>query len=251
MKATPERLARLFADYLQDQTAAQALGLGFPEPADEVVPHEAVPAQPVDPQLAWAEALAVLTHLAPSGTPRPTVPPDWPNLVMSQEPAVAVPFCLGNFPQMVRHLQPLLAGRDWKTLRRMPVRPLTLPALSEWAVAQDHAPQNLLAVAALRLAGHFDQAQQLLDRMNLPAAWQALQANEAAALTWQRGDAEEAARTWQEQEPSVPVLFNRGLAALFLGQPAAARQSLTEAVESLPETGSWHHLGRLYLTLAH
>jgi hypothetical protein len=46
------------------------------------------------------------------------------------------------------------------------------------------------------------------------------------------------------------VLFNRGMAALFLGQPAKARNWLARAADQLPETSGWHHLGRLYLALA-
>ena len=46
------------------------------------------------------------------------------------------------------------------------------------------------------------------------------------------------------------MLFNRGMAALFLGRPAEAREPLRQAVAQLPEKGSWHHLARLYLTLA-
>jgi hypothetical protein len=55
---------------------------------------------------------------------------------------------------------------------------------------------------------------------------------------------------WQAQEASVPVLFNRGMAALFLGRAAQAREPLTQAVAGLPETSAWHHLAQLYLALA-
>jgi hypothetical protein len=48
----------------------------------------------------------------------------------------------------------------------------------------------------------------------------------------------------------VPVLFNRGMAALFLGDAAEARTCLNQAVQQLPEESAWHHLGRLYLALA-
>jgi len=49
---------------------------------------------------------------------------------------------------------------------------------------------------------------------------------------------------------SVPILFNRGMAALFLDRPADARAALRTAVEKIPESSGWHHLGRLYLALA-
>src|SRR5437764_1294252 len=73
---------------------------------------------------------------------------------------------------------------------------------------------------------------------------------EEAALAWHAGRREEAARLWAGIEGSVPALFNRGMAALFLGKPAAAVAPLRQAVAQLPESSSWHHLGQLYLTLA-
>ena len=57
-------------------------------------------------------------------------------------------------------------------------------------------------------------------------------------------------KLWQQQEPSVPVLFNRGMASLFLGQVSEAKAALTAAVNQLPEADAWHHLCRLYLALA-
>ncbi len=107
----------------------------------------------------------------------------------------------------------------------------------------------LLAAGVLRLAHQFDEAADLL-RRKPPSEWQAAHANEEAALAWHRGRAEEAAALWRRQPESVPVLFNRGMAALFLGDAATARTSLDQAAAALPETGAWHHLARLYLALA-
>jgi hypothetical protein len=49
---------------------------------------------------------------------------------------------------------------------------------------------------------------------------------------------------------TAPAQFNRGMAALFTDRPAAARPLLKAAIAQLPESSAWHHLGRLYLTLA-
>ena len=40
------------------------------------------------------------------------------------------------------------------------------------------------------------------------------------------------------QAGHLPTLFNRGMAALFLGRPADARGPLGQAVSRLPEDGS-------------
>ncbi len=242
-------LADLFTRYLQEQARATAAGVGYAEPSDEVVPHDAVPVQPVDPQLAWNDALAAARHF-PSSTERNwAVPPEWPVLVATQEPAIALAFCLGNFPQLVRNLRPLLTGQP-AALRVGPTAPsIAPPALLEWAGGSHDYPQALLAAGALRLARHFDRAEALL-RAEAPAAWQAVAANERAALAWHRGQHERALEMWQTQGPSVPVLFNRGMAALFLDRAAEAREALSRAVSGLAETSAWHHLGHLYLALA-
>ena len=107
-----------------------------------------------------------------------------------------------------------------------------------------------MAAGVLRVAGQFDAAADLLRGWRPSSEWRAVHANEEAALAWHRGQAKEAAALWQNQPDSVPVLFNRGMAALFLGDAATAQAALTAATAALPETGAWHHLGRLYLALA-
>jgi tetratricopeptide (TPR) repeat protein len=252
----PPVLSELFAQYLQGQVAARGAGLGFGEPGGEVVPFDAMPAQPTDPRLAWHESLAVLTYLAPnSAGPALSAPPDWPALVAGQESVIALPFCLGNFPQLVRNLRPLLHATDFAALRAPAARSVASPAVVEWAQekARDGSlPGRLLALGALRLARQLDTAAELVEeyRRKVPPEWQAAWANEAAALAWHAGRADEARRLWQEQAPAAPVLFNRGMAALFCNQPREARTSLGEAAAQLPESTGWHHLARLYLALA-
>jgi hypothetical protein len=247
----PPPLAQLLAQYLQGQTAAHAAGVAVADLSGEVVPFDVAPVQPVDPALAWAEALAAVRQFQP-GQAAPAAPPDWPALIAAQEPAAALAFCTGNYPQLIRNLQPLLHAGALADLRPTAARPLGLPALAEWATRQKALPQTFLAVGVLRLARQFDAAAELLQsrRPGLPRRWQAAWANEEAALAWHRGSAEEAAARWQAQAASVPVLFNRGLAALFLDRPAEARPWLSQAVAQLPEDGGWHHLGCLYLALA-
>jgi hypothetical protein len=250
-RPTPPPLSELFADYLRSQTLAQSEGLGFAEPSGEVEPYEAVPVQPVDPKQAWTDALAVADYF-PATKATWTPPPDWPVMVAAQEPAVALAFCLGNYPQMVRNLHPLLAGGGAAQLAALRAGPTGAPAaaaLLEWAKKTKSYPETVLAASALRLAHDFDAAVELL-RRPAPAEWQAVHANEAAALLWHAGRADEAAERWRKQADSTPVLFNRGMAALFLGDASAARDALTKATAALPETGAWHHLGRLYLAMA-
>jgi hypothetical protein len=240
-------LTDLFTQYLQDQASAHALGLGYAEPADQAVPHEAVPVQPVDPQLAYKDAIVAARHLCPGQVISFIVPPDWPTLVSQQEPAVALAFCLGNFPQLVRNLHILLT-REPAALRDGPTQAVAAPGLLAWADQVEPGPQRLLAAGVLRLARQFDRAEQLL--ADPAPGLEALHANEQAALAWHRGQAERALALWQQQADSAPVLFNRGMAKLFLGQPADAVADLSAAVAQLPENSAWHHLGQLYLALA-
>jgi tetratricopeptide (TPR) repeat protein len=248
-------LVDLLTHYIQRQAAAHGDGLGVTVGGD-VVPFEAVPAQPVDPRLAWDEALAAARHYRPASETRSwKAPAEWPTLVAGREPLTALAFCLGNFPQLVRDLSPLLHATDLKTLRQPPSSPAPVPLVREWVervIAEGRHGESLLAAATLRLAGQFDPAADALERLrqDLPAAWTAALANEAAALAWHSGRAEEAARLWHKQPASVPVMFNRGMAALFMGKAADARPALRQAAEKLPDDGSWHHLARLYQALA-
>jgi hypothetical protein len=208
-----------------------------------VEPYEAVPVQPVDPALAWRDAVAA------AGDAGLATPPDWPALVAAQEPALDLTFSLGNFPQLVRHLHPLMAGGDLSGLRAAGGRASAPAAVVEWAKNCRDYPQTLLAAGVLRLTRNYDAATELLKRP-APAEWKDAHANEEAALAWRSGRCEEAAEMWRKQPDSTPVLFNRGMAALFLGDAAAAREALTRAVAALPETSAWHHLACLYLALA-
>jgi tetratricopeptide (TPR) repeat protein len=247
-RPAPMSVAELFEKCLHRQMDAHTQGLGYAEPSGDAVPHEAVPVQPVDPVLAWKDAVAAAKLLNPSAQTKWTVPQEWSMLVAQQEPAVALAFCLGNYPQLVRNLHPLLTSEP-AALRDMSAHSVHLPGLSAWASQSHDGAHRLLAAGILRLAGQFDHAAALLAE---PVAddWQAVHANEVAALDWHRGEAEKALELWQQAPESAPVLFNRGMAALFLGRISEAVESLWKAVELLPESSAWHHLGQLYLALA-
>lgn len=174
-------------------------------------------------------------------------------LVASQEPVVALAFAVGNFPQMVRHVQPLLHAHKLSEMRpAAPGRAIPVPSLLPWANEQTTYPAILLALGALRLARQFAEAEKLLAKHSprVPAEWKAALANEEAALAWHAGKADEALQLWKAQADSVPVLFNRGMALLFIDKRADAAKALTEAIRQLPEESAWHHLAQLYLALA-
>jgi tetratricopeptide (TPR) repeat protein len=251
-EAQPQ-IAELFGRYLQQQIAAHESGLAMPESLGEVVPHDAAPAQPIDPRLAWDEALAAVRAFGEAHSC--SAPPDWPTLVVTHEPEMALAFAAGNYPQLVRNLIPLWKSDDLTALRPAQADDIAAPSLVAWADESFRKrlyPQAILAIGSLRLARQFDAANEFIQKhgLEVPAAWRSAWANEQAALAWHRGEAEQARKLWQAQETSVPVLFNRGMAALFLGQTKEARMALGQAVAKLPEDAAWHHLGRLYLALA-
>jgi hypothetical protein len=255
MNPTQPPLQDLFARYLQRQATAHDEGLGLADRGDEVVPFDAVPVQPVEPRLAWNEATAVLAALNLPAEARPgRVPPDWPTLVAAHEPEVGLPFCLGNFPQMVRHLPALLQTSDANTQRASNGRSVPVSGVAEAGQAAVRAKDYstaLFAAAVLRLARQYDAAGRLLSELkNVPATWRPVWANEEAALAWHRGESAVALASWKSQPDSVPVLFNRGMAALFSGDAVSARSDLSKAAAQLPENAAWHHLARLYLAIA-
>ncbi len=248
-RITAESVSELFARYLDRQIDAQAEGLGFAPATDEVEPYDSVPVQPIDPRLAWDEARGVLRAFAGPVPGAVKAPLEWPQLVLACEPAVALAFALGNYPQLVRDLHPLLAGGNPSSWRPRPGGGLASQALLDWARHQPGSYPRLLAGGVLRLARAYDQAEEFLQEAPAESQWQAVWENEKAALAWHRGQAEQALALWQGQAESVPVLFNRGMASLFLGRTREARAFLSQAVAVLPESSSWHHLGQLYLAL--
>jgi hypothetical protein len=207
------------------------------EPSEgEVEPHEVAAGFRVDPRAAWTDATIGNT------TAPVQLPPDWATLVNQPTSAFAVPMAAGNFPQRVRDLQPLLTKFNPGALRPSGTE-TPLPGLSglrTW-VRKNAATQPALAAGLARLIGDFDTAAELL-----PAD----SANERAALLWQRGRCEEAAATWTALPDAPAVLFNRGMALLFLGKMAEAKSALRKAVTALPETSGWNALARLYLAVA-
>src|SRR5262249_10384244 len=234
-------LSELLGRYLQEQTAAHASGMALPETFGEVVPHDAAPAQPIDPRTAWSEAMTALRFFHEGRCT--ATPPDWPTLVVTHEPETSLAFAAGNFPQLVRNLLPLWQTKDLTTLRPRGGAAEPAPALVEWAtqsLQKGIYPQSLLGLGALRLARQFEAADELMGThaTEVPAAWRAALANEQAALSWHRGRTEEADAAWQAQTDSVPVLFNRGMAALFLGRAKDARRSLDAAVSQLSDDGA-------------
>lgn len=244
----------LMGRFLAGQAGAHAAGLAAFDPA-EVMPYEAGPVQPIDPQPAWREATAALQQQAKVDESKLTAPPHWPQLVAGHEPVVALALCAGNFPQLVRNFHQLVQSANLTALRPSAGRPTPAPQLLAWAdeVAKEKRfPAALVALGALRLAKQFDAADRLVQSLeaDVPSPWRAAWDNERAALAWHRGDAKQALDLWRRQGASLPVRFNRAMAELFTGDAAAARPHLAEIVAQLPETSAWHHLARLYLTLA-
>jgi hypothetical protein len=252
-------LSELLARYLSGQAARFAAGGPAPDLGSEVSLHDVSgAAQAIDPRLAWDEAIAALSFggARPAGSlPAPCSAPDWKLLAASQEPALDLAFCTGNFPQMVRNLGLLLGGIGERKAETSRPRAFRSDALVEWAekVAAKSPAHTLLGAGVLRLTQEFDRAGALLRSVEkVPEEWRATWQNEEAALAWHAGRREEAAGLWQAcgDRHHLPTLFNVGMAALFLGRPSEARPPLSQAVSRLPDDNSWHHLARLYLTLA-
>ena len=181
----------------------------------------------------------------------PIGPPWWPLTSRKQLFLSA----WATFPRWCAQLPVLLQAPDLAPRRATAVSPLCPPSLRDWASRAAQKPpflQTLLAVGVLRLARYHDLATELFrqHRGRVPADHRRAWANEEAALAWSCGQFEQAAALWQSQAESVPILFNRGLADLFLGRAAKARTWLIQATARLSDESAWYHLGHLYLALA-
>lgn len=256
-QSTPNHAAPVLADLL-----ARYLGNRQSAPVSDAIPSEVEPYEVAsglrcDPQTAWADALAAVRAQQSSPGEVPVAPPaEWATLVLTTASAAAVPFAAGQFAQQVRDLTPMMQAEQLSSLRPSAGTPAAPPstALQTWAetARKQGVPAALVIVGVLRLARQFGLAAQILSeqKAKCPPEWRTALANEEAALAWQEGRWEDAAERWLTLPVSVPVLFNRGLADLFLDRPTAARESFHQALAGLPESSPWHHLARLYLSLA-
>lgn len=252
--STPPTIAALTAGFLSRTEDAETLAAAA-DALGDVEPHEVSVGYRAEPRLAWQEALEVLGAFGRKADPIPA-PADWGTLVARQDGTAALPFALANYPQRVRDLGTLVGTGNLGDL--LPDATANTPVstgLLMWGVRHiqvGNLPHALIAAANYRAAGDFDRAAEALSGLKKAVGpeWQAVVANEEAALLWHRGEHAKAAELWAVLPDSVPVRFNRGMAALFLGRPAEARAQLQAAVAGLPEASAWHHLASLYLALA-
>jgi hypothetical protein len=248
------KLTDLLAAYLERQADAQADGIATFD--GEVTPYEVGPVQPLEPKLAWDEAVAVLPMYSKTPAQRRKAPPHWSQLVAGHESIVAIAFSGANFPQLMRNFHTILTEPNLRAMCPAAGGQATSAAeLLPWAeeIARKKAyPEMLLALGALRLAKQFDAAETFVHAHDaeIPAEWRTGWENEKAALLWHSGRCDEARQAWDALDATAPVLFNRGMAALFAHDFSAAKEHLTAAIAQLPASTAWHHLGRLYLTLA-
>jgi hypothetical protein len=245
-------LTDLLASYLAKQADAQAAGIATFD--GEVNPYEVGPVQPLDAKLAWDEALAVLPFYGAAPPARRQAPPQWSQLVAGHESIVAIAFSVGNFPQLMRNFHAILAQPNLVELRPFVGRSSAATELLPWVeevAKKKQLPQMLLALGTLRLAKQFDAAENFsrVHDAGIPAEWRTGWENEKAALAWHNGRFEDARKIWDALEPTVPVQFNRGMAALFGGDTQTGKQHLTAVIAKVPTASAWHHLGRLYLIL--
>jgi len=210
----------------------------------EVEPHEVAAGFRVDPRAAWLDATATITTGGNAPPPAVQLPAEWAALVAQPAAAFAVPMAAGHFPQRVKDLQPLLAKFDPAELRptgtQAPVP--GFPGLRGW-ITKTGSTNPQVASGIARTLGDFDAAERLLAGVNGAD-------NDRAALLWQKGRCAEAMAAWDALPEAPAVLFNRGMARLFLGRLAEARPALQKAIDAIPEASGWHALARLYLAVA-
>ncbi len=252
--STPPTLAALTAGFLSRTEDAETLTAAA-DALGDVQPHEVSVGYRAEPRLAWQESLEVLAAFGVKAAPIPA-PGDWGGLVARQDGVAALPFALANYPQRVRDIGTLLQTPNLGDL--LPGDTESAPVstgLLKWGtkhVDAGNLPHALIAAANYRAARDFDRATDTVTALKstVAAEWQPVLANEEGALLWHRGEYARAADLWAALPDSIPVRFNRGMAALFLGRPSEARDHLKTAIDGLYEPSAWHHLARLYLTLA-
>ena len=238
-------LEDLMVRFLANRSDASAGAVEHVE--GEVEPHEVAAGFRVDPRAAWTDATDTLARPDPKGAALSALPTEWATLVAQPSAAFAVAMAAGNFPQRVKDLQPLLTKFDPSELRPSGSQAATqgFAGLRAWAAKQAKA-NPLMAAGVARSLGDFAAAE---ERLAAAEPNDALE-NERAALLWHRGKCAEALAAWTAAAETPAVLFNRGMALLFLGRLPEARVALAKAVVVLPENRGWNALTKLYLALA-
>jgi tetratricopeptide (TPR) repeat protein len=222
----------------------------------DVEPHEVAVALRTEPRQAWQEGLAVLKTFVAAASTDIGQPGEWASLITRRVPAHALPFALCNYPQQVRDLSALIEHEDLSGLLKTEAEtPSAGTGLRNWAnqqIRKGAFPQALIGAALFRAAGDHAAAGAALQGLKgtATAEWWPAVENEEAALLWERGERLEALKAWLKLPENPAVLFNCGMACLFLNRPAQAREHLKKAVAGLSDTDPWHHLGSLYLALA-
>src|SRR5262245_35177073 len=238
-------LEDLMVRFLATRSDAAAAAVETGESEGE--PHEVAAGFRVDPRAAWLDATTALITGGNASAPvvhTPVVQPtEWASLVAQPAAAFAVPMAAGHFPQRVKDLHPLLAKFNPAELRPSGNQPATpgFAGLRNW-ITKNGSANPLVAAGVARTLGDFDTAEKLLATNGTD--------NEKAALAWQKGQCAEALAAWDAMPESPAVLFNRGMARLFMGQAAEARVSLGRAIDAIPESSGWHALARLHLAVA-
>lgn len=232
----------LMVRFLAARSDAAGAAVEFGE--SEVEPHEVAAGFRVDPRAAWLDATSALATGGNAPSPAVQLPTEWAALVSQPAAAFAVPMAAGHFPQRVKDLQPLLTKFEPAELRPSGTQqPLPgFAGLRAW-VAKNGVANPRVASGLARTLGDFDTAAKLLDGVSGSE-------NDRAAGMWAAGKCAEALNEWDAMPESPAVLFNRGMARLFLGRAADARAALQKAVDAIPEASGWHALARLYLAVA-
>jgi hypothetical protein len=210
----------------------------------EVEPHEVAAGFRVDPRAAWLDATAAITTGGNAPPPAIQPPSEWISLVGQPAATFALPMAPGHYPQRVKDLHPLLAKFNPSELRPSGNQhPTTgFAGLRNW-LAKSGSTAPRIAAGIARTLGEFDTAARLL-------ASESDCENDRTAELWMRGECDKALAAWDSMSDSPAVLFNRGMARLFLGDLASAKTALQKAIDAIPESSGWNALARLYLAVA-
>jgi len=243
----------LMLRYLERQATAEEGELVI---TGDVEPYQASVGISTEPRVAWSDAQSAINTMHPRSLHKIAMPPEWGNWVMQSGAETAIAFAAGNFPEDVQDIATLVETRPLSRLQPNSTESSHISStMQKWLdqrMRSGNVAEQLLAVGIFRRLGAFEQAERLLKQVSATAGteWRTAVLNEQAALAWQQGEADEALELWESAGDSVVVLFNRGMALLFLDRANEARVMLRKVTEQLPETTSWHHLAGLYTALA-
>ena len=210
-------------------------------------PYEVQGAFRPDARQTWRDATSVM-ELFGLKSETLTIAPEWDSFTDLERTLPLLPIGFGLFPQRVS------ATIDWNGSLSNATTPVPgFSRLRQWlndSISHENPKRLLIASGIAATLGDTERAVQLIQaaQPHCDAGWQPVWRNQKDAVAFLTGTASDGLFPQERSDPLTQ--FNRGVLALHDDNPTMAHSEFESATSIMPETSSWHHLAKLYQSVA-